>query len=407
MMKNVFVLIALTFVVGFGYAQVAKMNGAYQYLESYEDYIRDYAKSKSEKTLEKAKNSLVSAQTDIDAVVKDGSTSGNFRAHYYRGLIYKKMSLDKYNGFDRASSVETAMNAFKKAIELDEKKKRTTQSIDNINKLGGASYNAGINKYNEKDWAGAYAAMNSYLEIQEFVNQYQDEPKFDSNAWLVKGVAAQKLDKTDEAMKIYETMIDNGTEDPVIFQSLSGMYRNADNTDKALEIIEKGRKLMPDNEALMIEELNIYLGQGRSEEAIAKLEEAAAANPDNAELHFAMGTALEKVGKAEAAEKAYKSALAVKPDYFDAQYNLGALHYNKAVELTKQMNELPLDATSKYDMLKADRLAKFKVALPFFEQALKTNPESKNSMIALKEIYAKMDMLDKAGEITKMLNGLK
>ena len=38
------------------------------------------------------------------------------------------------------------------------------------------------------------------------------------------------------------------------------------------------------------------------------------------------------LGNADEAIEAYKKALAVKADYFDANYNLGALYFNQAVQ---------------------------------------------------------------------------
>ena len=49
----------------------------------------------------------------------------------------------------------------------------------------------------------------------------------------------------------------------------------------------------------------------------------------------------EKEAMLAEAEKAYLKAIELKPDYFDAYYNLGALFFNKGVEVFEFANSIP------------------------------------------------------------------
>ena len=92
-------------------------------------------------------------------------------------------------------------------------------------------------------------------------------------------------------------------------------------------------------------------------------------------------------------------------------YSLGACYYNKAAQISKEMNKLSNDyskeGTRKYDAKKAEMESYFDKALPNFESAEKKDPKDKNTIIALKEIYAKKGNIQKAGEYKAKLEGLK
>jgi len=61
-----------------------------------------------------------------------------------------------------------------------------------------------------------------------------------------------------------------------------------------------------------------------------------------------MGTAKDKMKDYAGAQAAYEKAIEKNPEYFDAYFNLGAIFYNKAADITKQMQELSIDANDEY-----------------------------------------------------------
>ena len=75
--------------------------------------------------------------------------------------------------------------------------------------------------------------------------------------------------------------------------------------------------------------------------------------------------------------------------------------------MTSMLNELGNDyssaGTKKYNAIKAEMDGLFGEALPFFLKAEELDPKDMNTMIALKEIYARQGLLDKSKEYkTKM-----
>ena len=118
--------------------------------------------------------------------------------------------------------------------------------------------------------------------------------------------------------------------------------------------------------------------------------ERTAGNTEKADEYFTL--AFEK----------YAEALAKEPTNFDATYSQGALYYNKAASMTAKLNELSNDyssaGTKKYNAIKAEMDGYFKQALPFFLKAEELSPKDLNTMVALKEIYAREGQLDKSAE---------
>ena len=99
------------------------------------------------------------------------------------------------------------------------------------------------------------------------------------------------------------------------------------------------------------------------------------------------------------------------PTNFDAVYSQGALYYNKAATYTERINELANDfsaeGTKKYDALKAEMDALFEEALPFFLKAEEMNSKDLNTLIALREINARVNNMEKVTEYKNKIDALQ
>ena len=95
------------------------------------------------------------------------------------------------------------------------------------------------------------------------------------------------------------------------------------------------------------------------------------------------------------------------PKNVEALYSIGALYYNKAALTSQKMNALSEDYSKeglkKFNDLKAQVFKQFDESLPYFQRAEALNPNDTNTLIALKEIYAKKDQLDLSKEFKTRL----
>ena len=86
--------------------------------------------------------------------------------------------------------------------------------------------------------------------------------------------------------------------------------------------------------------LNIYLESKDYERAENNLKLAAEGDPTNEILWFSLGSVYDNLGKTELASEAYLKALELNATYFDANYNLGAMYFNEAVQGINAANDM-------------------------------------------------------------------
>jgi hypothetical protein len=123
-----------------------------------------------------------------------------------------------------------------------------------------------------------------------------------------------------------------------------------------------------------------------------------AKNPSGAEEYFTKAMSY------------YQQAMTKDAKSFDAVYSIGALWYNKAAAYSVELNALSSDYTpagnKKYEAKKAQMDDAFTKSMPFFIQAEQLQADDINTLIALKEIYARQEKYDKVEEYKQKLEKL-
>jgi tetratricopeptide (TPR) repeat protein len=159
----------------------------------------------------------------------------------------------------------------------------------------------------------------------------------------------------------------------------------------------------------------LYLAEGQTEKALDNLKLAAKIDETNPTVFFAIGAKYNEVADdtlrpAEMREEsfknaaeAYKKSVELKPDYFDPNYNMGALYVNKAAALIDVANKLPLSEQKEYDRLKGEADNYLSMSLPYLERAQELQPTDRSTLISLKEIYTRLNMMEKLKEINVKL----
>ena len=108
----------------------------------------------------------------------------------------------------------------------------------------------------------------------------------------------------------------------------------------------------------------------------------------------------------------YAKSLEIKPDYFDANYNLGALYFNKAVQMVNDANDMwkprmSKEESNKQSEMEAGGKAMFSTALPYLEKALDVDPEDRETLRSLRDIYARIGMDEKMLEVSAKLKSME
>ena len=129
-------------------------------------------------------------------------------------------------------------------------------------------------------------------------------------------------------------------------------------------------------------------------------------NLQNQEIEFllALGSNYMEVYKKDSArnevnlngaETAYQKILKIEPTHMKANYNLGVLYYNEAVNLINKMDYDAVDLIA-ISQIEDQSIELFKQSLPFMELAYQQNPKDRNTLEGLAGIYFSLRDYDKS-----------
>jgi len=187
---------------------------------------------------------------------------------------------------------------------------------------------------------------------------------------------------------------------------------------EGIKIIKKGLKAFPDDNTIIIAESNLYLTAGKFNEAKAALEKLKDKDPTNPTVYYAIGNAYFdqynnesnplaiRLNAYDEAVKSLKKSVELKADYFDATYMLGAIYFNEGIRI-EQTAEVVATDMGKYTPLKAKFDVLYKNATECLEKASLLKPDDWNTLIALKKLYSRLNMMDKYKEVNDKLNKQK
>ncbi|MBK7443424.1 MAG: tetratricopeptide repeat protein [Bacteroidetes bacterium] len=353
------------------------------------------------------------AKQAIDEAILNEKTSVQAKTWVIRGDIHNDIAKDttgKYSNI--ANPLDAAFESFKTALTMEDSKNYKVKVAEGLFTTYNLFFMKGLDAYNAGNIEDAY--KNFYMANQANMIQMDANPLaiLDTGVFYNMGLMAERLGKNAEAIAVYQKLLDIKYEDKDLYTKLSNLYTEGGRADEALKILEAGRAAMPNDKDIMIAELNYYINANKLDILVTKLESAIALDPKNTDLYFVLGTTHGELIKLDstngkmhfdAAIVAYDKALALDPNRFDINLNAGALFYNTAIEMNKVMNALPLEKEKEYESLKVERNKLYSRALPYFENAYKIDPTNTDCMLALKEIYVRLDMKEKADEMKAKL----
>ncbi|NTW25568.1 MAG: tetratricopeptide repeat protein [Lentimicrobium sp.] len=348
------------------------------------------------------KGQLDKALQNIEPTITDATTMNDPKTWFYRGNIYLQIHMSEnpeYKNLD-PDALGKAYESYKKLLELDTKKEFYTEAIQNIFVISEQLYNQGVKHFSASEFDGALVSFEKAIDVSATYGNV------DTLAIFNAGLSAENAKNWPKAKQYYGRIIELNYPQPLVYNSLSNVYLEEKDTLQALAAVQAGRVKYPDNFQLLIQETNIYLASRQNDKAMANLQQAVQKDPTNPTIYYAVGVNYFTMNNLVEAEKNYIKAIELKPDYFEANYNLGALYVNQAATEIEKANKLPLSATAEYDALKLDADNILKKSIPYLEQASALDPTDKSTLLSLKEIYTRLNMLDKRKEVEAKLAGL-
>lgn len=403
-MKNKF--IAFAGVVLFSsqvIAQKANETSAAIEYKKYSDAMTMLILSGGTGDMEPAKKALEKAKGFIDLAAVNETTKESPKTLFYKGEIYTGYLIAF--GMDTAFMNANAENYFKTGIESYQKSLAVStkykEDIKNSIEQKKGLLSMGINKmYDEGKFAECADAYETQARFSEGANEV------DTLSIYNAGVCYEKANNNEKAAEMYAKAAKTGYKAPGTYRSASACYRKAGKAEEAKAILAEGRKKYPSDRDLLLELVNTNIDAGDAAGAEAALAEAIAADPKNKQLHYTIGTIYIELKQNEKAENALNEALKIDPEYQDALYQLGAHLVTWASDLRTEAGQMKLNDPN-YDKVTVKSEETFKKALIPLEKFIVKNPNDKDVLVILSQIYRSVGNYDKSNEYKKRADAIK
>ena len=426
-MKNLFSLLLITVLS----SAIAFGQDSFKDLKNAEKAIKKFTANMESNgdQLTKGMDLLASAfsSDEVKAVSKSWLTKGKI----YKSIAnaeFKAKTLDLTGEYKivAPNAATEAYDAYTMAQSKTDKKNELKEIQLGMAELENHLNNYAIVAYQDKKYGEAFSNFSKSIQAYETLTEMGKKSRFSEDAKLLDDqyfftAVSAYYDKNLEGAKPYlEKLYTDGSKEAFVYEALYNINKEAD-AEKALGYLDAGMKQNPDDTGLLFAQINHYLKAGKLDILIGKLDQAIAKEPDNASIYTTLASVYDQLQAKEEDEakskdyfdKAllnYGTAISKDAKNFDAQYSMGAMYYNKAAAYVDELNTLAADLSAggmkKYDEKKLEMDGLFKTALPFFVKAETLNPKDGGTIQALKEIYAKLNNLEKSSEYKAKMDAL-
>ncbi len=380
---------------------------------------------------------LTEAKDLIDGAINSPELSQSVKAWQTYGEVYSEvinsevrvLALSQEPVVMNKDATTKTVKGYKKAYGLSEKGFEKRDALKGMSAiLNNVSYLASV-MLTGHEYANAYAAFEALITGVDFLVANDEESIFTTEDEFLQqvywaGIAAISIPDNAEAEKQFMRLYKADYDSPDVYSTLYDIRKESGDVEGAAAILQEGMAKYPEDKGLMFAEINDALAKGDLDILEGKLKAAIETDPENITIPTTLGNVYDQMYQQAIAdedfEKAdiyyenakiyFEMALALDSEYFDAVYMMGALEYNKAAQLGTELNELAEDyskeGTKKYDAKKDEMMEQFDTALPFFIKAESIKTTDRNTLIALREIYARKDQLDLSNEYKAKLEAL-
>ena len=315
-----------------------------------------------------------------------------------------------------------AAQYYMKAYNMSEKKGGKRDALKGLENLQGNISNEGIYAIQDQNYDDSFAAFNTSVEVDKFLRDNggtsvfaDDATKLDDERYYA-ALSAVLNEDFASAEPLFVALYEGDYSDVGVYDGLYKVYSGKGDMETAGKYLQEGREKFPEETSLLFTEINYYLAQGKLDELTDKLQQAIEAEPDNVSLYSTLGSVYEQLYKKsiesgddnseeyfELAKTNYEAGLEKEPENASVIYSLGALYFNRAANMTNELvelgNDLSKDGQKKYEEMEAKINDQFNIAYPYFQKAEMTDPSNRNTLIALKEIFARRDNYDASNEM--------
>ena len=319
---------------------------------------------------------LDKAKKLIDPACQHEQTKDDAKTWYYAALIYSQIggeqdkARSKYKNLD-PEWLTKCKDAALRCKDLDTDKEYAEGNNTILSFVGNEYYKKAVKAFEEQNWD---ECMNlSEESIKMFMASAKRE--YANESYMLAGKAAMNAQNNEAVKKYFKPLVRTKTKENLVYVTLFRLYKEAADTNEAIKLAQNYVKFCPSdfNANMMMAEA--YLLKGNINEGNAEIQKALEKTVDKPQIHAqlqaAAGAAYENVKDFENAENQYKASLTTLPNQFLANYGLGKMLYNRAVDKLDEANNVPpTDESGLYDNLLNESKEFFRQSIPYFTNAI-------------------------------------
>ena len=357
------------------------------------------------------KNYLKKAKAEIDLASEHEQTKDDAKTWCYRGLIYARIGGEVTNPKSKFKDLapDWAEQAYAAALEckrLDTKNEYANENNSVFRFVGNEYYSRAVEAFNAQRFQDAVQCAEKAIEM---FNASGDN-KFAGESMYIAGRACKSLKDHDGMKKFFNNLIRKKTDKKDVYRGLFDLYKEEGNKDGAMKTANSYIKNCKDDYNAYLMMAEAYLLNENLEKGKEMLNEALNKTKDNAELYPQLlcqsAAILELTQDFAGAESNYQESLRLLPSQFAANFGMGKMIYNRAVDKHNAANEVPVDdETGLYDRLLNESNDLFRQSIQYFTAAvayIDAMPDGDakkmqranlyNCLNALKVVYTRLEM---------------
>ena len=347
-----------------------------------------------------ASNELSLAKKVIDKEMEKEKNAESAQAYFLFGQVYQlclESPNPEFNTLVQGSDVERIYEAYLKTEQLDVKNKYTKKLPSLYTNLKMDCLNYAIGLYNDQNFPAAIKAFERVMEISSNPLYIQENGQVvDSAVMFNTAVAAYQAHNFEIAEKYYKKALEIWYREESVYEMLAHILKEQDKNDEAIVYMKDGAKKYPENNYLLVEMINYYLESENPLDAIPYLDEAIAMNPNTVAFIRSKGNILEKSGQTEEALELYRKVLEIDPNDFYSTYEIGVIELEKVNDYQAKVQDIA--DNREYNAAMKEVYKQYEQVLSHFEKASSIQPDDRNALITLRELYYKLRNVDEKYE---------
>ena len=357
------------------------------------------------------KNYLKKAKAEIDLATEHEQTKDDAKTWCYRGLIYARIGQEATNPKSKFKDLapDWAEQAYAAALEckrLDTKNEYADENNSVFRFVGNEYYSRSTEAYNSQRYQEAMQCAEKAIEMYN----NSGDGKFSAESMYIAGISAKALKDNEGVKKYFNNLIRKKTDKQQVYRTMFDLYKGEGNKDGVMKTANSYMKNCKDDYNAYLMMAEAYLLNENFEKGKEMINAALDKTKDDAVLYPKLlcqaAAILELTQDYAGAEANYQESLKLNPSQFEANFGMGKMIYNRAVDKHNAANEVPVDDESGlYDKLLAESNDLFRQSIQYFTAAvafIDAMPDGDakkmqranlfNCLNALKVVYTRLEM---------------